>query len=156
MNILEIFYTYAKLSQVAYIDLSQVLNPKDPQSIVDAAISAEQERVPEILANNIFGIGSNNIDPWTMLSPYYKTSPDTGHSDPSSGFAAMLLTNPTYGKVLAIAGTEPTAGVSQFLDDLLFSDRRWPGHGASASSASTSPIRRRATGAGLGRALRLG
>jgi len=124
MNILETYYTYAKLSQVAYIDLSNVTNPLNPQTIVDTAILKEQERVTEALAKDIFSIspGADATDTWTMLSPYYRTSATTGHSDPTSGFAAMLLSNSTYGKVLSIAGTEPTAGASQFLDDLMFSD----------------------------------
>ncbi|MDD2893429.1 MAG: lipase family protein [Halothiobacillaceae bacterium] len=132
MNILETYYTYAKLSQAAYIDLSPAMigasNPLDGTEIANAA--KKQERVPFALAQNIFGVGPSNTNPadtWTMLSPYYKTGSwllgsSTGHSDPSSGFAGMLLTNPTYGKVLAIAGTEPTNGASQFVYDLMFSD----------------------------------
>jgi VCBS repeat-containing protein len=130
MNILETYYTYAKLSQAAYIDLSPAKigtdNPFDSTKIVDAASS--QERVPQYLAENIFGVGNNTTpnDTWTMLSPYYKTGSwlgsNTGHSDPTSGFAGMLLSNPVYGKVLSIAGTEPTNGASQFFYDLMFSD----------------------------------
>jgi len=126
MNILEIYYTYAKLSQAAYIDLSPAKigtdNPFGITRIAQAA--ADQERVPEFLAKDIFGVvNPSPADTWTMLSPYYKTGGITGHSDPSSGFAGMLLTNPTYGKVLAIAGTEPTSGSgTQFVQDLLFSD----------------------------------
>lgn len=123
MNILETYYTFAKLSQAAYIDLSPAkingADPKNNATIAQAA--ADQDRVPLSLAENIFGAKSTTADTWTMLSPYYKTSGSTGHSDPSSGFAAMLLSNPTYGKVLAIAGTEPTAE-GQFVADLLFSD----------------------------------
>jgi len=126
MNILETYYTYAKLSQAAYIDLSGVAAPLNSVEIVNAASSNAQQRVPLELAKNVFGVGDNNTNPadtWTMLSPYYKTGGITGHSDPSSGFAGMLLTNPTYGKVLAIAGTEPTsANGTQFVQDLLFSD----------------------------------
>lgn len=121
MNILETYYTYAKLSQAAYIDLSS----KGQNFTVDdiIALAVGQERVPRALVSQLFGKDATDPDYWTMLSPYYKTSPSTGHSDPTSGFAAMLLSNPNpeYGKVLAIAGTEPTAE-GQFVADLLFSE----------------------------------
>lgn len=131
MNILETYYTYAKLSQAAYIDLSPaklgINSPLNATIITQAA--KNQERVSLALAENIFGVGAANTNPsdtWTMLSPYYKTGSwygsSTGHSDPTSGFAGMLLSNANYGKVLAIAGTEPTNGASQFVYDLLFSD----------------------------------
>lgn len=125
MNVLETYYTYAKLSQAAYIDLSpSMIGTDNPFSNVRIAKAADdQERVPKTLAENIFGVGASNTDPWTMLSPYYKTGGITGHSDPASGFAGMLLSNPTYGKILAIAGTEPTSGSgTQLFQDLMFSD----------------------------------
>lgn len=110
MNILETYYTYAKLSQAAYIDLSAVANPLDKQAIVIAAASPDQKRVTEALAKDIFGVDATGTDYWTMLSPYYRTGTylglNNGHSDPASGFAGMLLSNPTYGKVLAIARTK--------------------------------------------------
>ena len=53
---------------------------------------------------------------WTILDPYFKRSDATGHSDPASGFAAMLVHNAAYGKVLAIAGTEPQAPWQKFYD----------------------------------------
>ena len=80
MNILETYYTYAKLSQAAYIDLSSVANPLSSVEIVKAASSDAQQRVPEFLAKNIFGVGDNTNpnDTWTMLSPYYKTGSQVG------------------------------------------------------------------------------
>ena len=121
MNILEKYYTYAKLAQAAYVDLSSKGQRPSVSDIV--SLASIQDRVPEALAKDIFGVGATDSNYWTMLSPYYKASPSTGHSDPDSGFAAMLLSNPdpAYGKVLAIAGTEPTAE-GQFVADLLFSD----------------------------------
>jgi len=120
MNILETYYTYAQLSQAAYIDLSSKGQHPSADDIVALAVS--QERVPRALANSLFGKDTTDTNYWTMLSPYYRISADTGHSDPTSGFAAMLLSNPDYGKVLSIAGTEPTNGINQFVDDLLYSD----------------------------------
>ncbi|MBK9160742.1 MAG: hypothetical protein IPM27_04145 [Nitrosomonadales bacterium] len=83
MNILETYYTYAKLSQAAYIDLSAEKinngNPFDIGTIVKAAIS--QERVPEFLAKDIFGVTNPNpADTWILLSPYYKTGSWLGSS----------------------------------------------------------------------------
>lgn len=44
MNTLEIYYTYAKLSQAAYIDLSKVVSPLSNVEIVKAASSDEQQK----------------------------------------------------------------------------------------------------------------
>src|SRR5581483_1911587 len=107
MSILETYYTYAKLAQAAYIDLSNA-SWQDPVAIVNEGII--QGRMPEHLGLDLF----TGPDAWTLLSPYYKTSNLTGHSDPASGFAGMLLSNPTYGKVLAIAVTEPTNNVQVY------------------------------------------
>lgn len=60
---------------------------------------------------------------WSLLDPYYRKSVETGHSDPNSGFSAMLLQNSSYGKVLAIAGTEPNAP-GQNVADLVEADIR--------------------------------
>ncbi len=131
MNILETYYTYAKLAQAAYIDLSQGElsvgdDPKDQDVIVDAGSSKDQQRMPEYLGKQLFGAGLNSTpDYWTILSPYHLTSPNSGHSDPDSGFAAMLLEHPVHGKVLSIAGTEPGKGKdegSQTKWDLLDAD----------------------------------
>ncbi|MBK9160187.1 MAG: hypothetical protein IPM27_01205 [Nitrosomonadales bacterium] len=65
MNTLETYYTYAKLSQAAYIDLSNVANPTNKQAIVNAAYSDAQQRVPRYLAENIFGVGATNTNPAT-------------------------------------------------------------------------------------------
>ncbi|MES9858353.1 MAG: hypothetical protein ABW166_17395 [Sedimenticola sp.] len=131
MNILETYYIYAKLSQAAYIDLSPSLlsvgdDPKNPDIIVNAATSPYQSRMPESIGQQFFGSGqSPSPDHWTILSPYHLTSPNSGHSDPDSGFAAMLLEHPVHGKVLSIAGTEPGKGKdegSQTKWDLLDAD----------------------------------
>jgi hypothetical protein len=79
MNILETYYTYAKLSQVAYIDLSGFGSNPDWSIIATAA--KNQNRVPEALAQDIFNVA--NPDYWMVLSPYYKTDGITGHSDPA-------------------------------------------------------------------------
>lgn len=123
MNTLETYYTYAKLSQAAYIDLSPLeIGSKNPFNNDDIAQAAkDQERVPLTLAQNIFSNNASNPDRWTMLSPYYRTGATTGHSDPASGFAGMLLSNPTYGKVLAISGTEPGKDWQTYYD-LVVSD----------------------------------
>ncbi|MES9857005.1 MAG: hypothetical protein ABW166_10420 [Sedimenticola sp.] len=130
MNILETYYTFSKLSQAAYIDLSLgVLKgalPDDPFTIVDAGSSKDQKRMPKDLGEQLFGAVDNpSPDHWTILSPYHLTSPNSGHSDPGSGFAAMLLEHPDHGKVLSIAGTEPGKGTdegSQTKWDLLDAD----------------------------------
>ena len=86
-----------------------------PETIIDEGASerlpGNSERIPEALGRQMFD-PSKQADVtgrWTILDPYFKRSDDTGHSDPASGFAAMLVHNAAYGKVLAIAGTEPTA-----------------------------------------------
>lgn len=123
MNTLETYYTYAKLSQAAYIDLSPLaIGDKNPFSNDDIAQAAkDQQRAPLALAQNIFSNNASDPERWTMLSPYYRTGGRTGHSDPTSGFAGMLLSNPTYGKVLAIAGTEPGSNWQTYYD-LVVSD----------------------------------
>ncbi|MES9879788.1 MAG: calcium-binding protein, partial [Sedimenticola sp.] len=116
MNILDTYYTYAKLAQAAYIDLSPSMleagqSYKNVDDIVKAGTSDKQKRMPEFLGQQLFGSGKTPTpDHWTILSPYHLTSPNSGHSDPDSGFAAMLLEHPDHGKVLSIAGTEPGKG----------------------------------------------
>jgi hypothetical protein len=106
MSVVESYYTYAKLAGAAYVDLSNIANPTNPQVAADALV--DQKRMSRALGEQMFGAGANTTpDHWTMLSPYYRSSVQTGHSDPASGFAGMLLSHPVYGKVLAIAGTEP-------------------------------------------------
>ncbi len=130
MNNLSTFYTYAKLAQAAYIDLSPFqlsgTSPYKPTDIVSTGASKDQKRMPEDLGEQLFGSGKTPTqDHWTILSPYYLTSPNSGHSDPGSGFAAMLLEHPDHGKVLSIAGTEPGKGTdegSQTKWDLLDAD----------------------------------
>lgn len=124
MSNLQTYYTYARLAQTAYIDLSSVGN--EWRASADALVPATtvislgalptQERMPNALGNRLFLAEEEN---WHVISPYY--NPVNGHSD-ESGFAAMLLSNPTEGKVLAIAGTEPTAGWGQVYKDLLEAD----------------------------------
>jgi len=48
MNILETYYTYAKLSQAAYIDLSS--KGQNPSVTDIVSLAKSQERVPEVLA----------------------------------------------------------------------------------------------------------
>ncbi|MES9856999.1 MAG: hypothetical protein ABW166_10390 [Sedimenticola sp.] len=77
MNILETYYTYAKLSQAAYIDLSPSLlsvgdDPKNPDIIVNTATSPYQSRMPESIGQQFFGSGQNpSKDHWKILSPYH-------------------------------------------------------------------------------------
>lgn len=127
MRLLETYYTYAKLAQAAYIDLGRknrgtlfdAQGNVRGQVIVDAGAEEGQERFPLELGMQMLG---GNTPQWKMLSPYFLTSPDTGHSDPTSGFAGMLLQKEGSGeKVLSIAGTEPSAP-GQFVSDLLVSD----------------------------------
>ena len=122
MTIQEI-YDYAKLSTLAYVDLSEHgQNDITPKIIVEEGSKTENpgnsERIPEALGRQMFD-PSKQADVtgrWTILDPYFKRSDDTGHSDPASGFAAMLVHNAAYGKVLAIAGTEPQAPWQKFYD----------------------------------------
>ncbi len=111
MNELETYYTYAKIAQAAYIDLSGFSTSTITGSDI-AEAGREQGRTPLALGTAMF-TGSN---PWTMLSPYYRTGGRTGHSDPDSGFAGMLLANPEGDKVLAIAGTEPSVNGQTYWD----------------------------------------
>jgi Ca2+-binding RTX toxin-like protein len=125
MTILDTYYTYAKLAQAAYVDLSGYDRATtDLGSVaVNEAAKGDPQRMAEQLAKQFFGEGdyATPATTWTLLDPYYKTSPETGHSDPDSGYAAMLLSNPEYGKVLAIAGTEP-GQPGQTWEDLFSSD----------------------------------
>lgn len=117
-------YDYAKLSVLAYVDLSKYEKDKVVSDvIIREAFSKDppgnSARIPEALGRQMFDPSkpADISGRWTMLDPYFKTSSATGHSDPASGFAAMLVENPTYGKVLAIAGTEPN-GPGQVVQDL--------------------------------------
>ncbi len=60
MNILETYYTYAKLSQAAYIDLSS----KGQNFTVDdiIALAVGQERVPRALVSQLFGKDATDPD----------------------------------------------------------------------------------------------
>jgi Ca2+-binding RTX toxin-like protein len=112
MTILDTYYTYAKLAQAAYIDLSGYDRATAMQggTAADEAVTGDPQRLPKQLADQLFGVSNDYSTPattWTLLDPYYKTSAASGHSDPASGYAGMLLSNPEFGKVLAIAGTEP-------------------------------------------------
>jgi Ca2+-binding RTX toxin-like protein len=127
MTVLEKYYVYASLAQTAYVDLSSAkLNagesPYDPAIIARVAGADGQQRLPTARADQLFGLGNYvGLDSWTLHSPYYRTSSKTGHSDPASGFAGMLLSHPDYGKVLAIAGTEP-GQPAQTAKDLIEAD----------------------------------
>ena len=127
---IQAIYDYAKLANFAYVDLSRYLKGElKLKNIVDEAASEENPgataRIPKVLAKQMFAPATPEdadfTGTWTLLDPYFKTSDGTGHSDPASGFAAMLLENDTYGKVLAIAGTEPSAP-GQLEQDLLDAD----------------------------------
>jgi pimeloyl-ACP methyl ester carboxylesterase len=125
MNIQKI-YDYAKLATLSYVDLSEYAKKSDAiANVINKAASSQNpgktERIPKILGTQMFAptdnISTDITGKWSLLDPYFKTSADSGHSDPDSGFAAMLLSNDTYGKVLAIAGTEP-GGPEQLYWDL--------------------------------------
>lgn len=124
MSPLETYLTYSALAQVAYIDISKTAIGSSwdgtatirRETIIDAG--RNQIRVPEALGRQLFADGE-----WNMLSPYYRTGSLTGHSDPDTGFAGMLLSHPTIGKALAIAGTQPTDNVQAYFD-LLDADVR--------------------------------
>ena len=90
-------YDYAKLSVLAYVDLSKhVKTAITSKIIIDEAFSEDppgnSARIPEPLGRQMFdpGESADISGRWTMLDPYFKTSSATGHSDPASGFAAML------------------------------------------------------------------
>ena len=90
-------YDYAKLSVLAYVDLSKYNKNKiTPNDIVTEGAGARppgnSARIPEPLGRQMFdpGESADISGRWTMLDPYFKTSSATGHSDPASGFAAML------------------------------------------------------------------
>ncbi len=81
-------------------------------------------RIQKVLGEQIFdpGAPADTTGKWKVLDPYFNPSyATTGHSDPASGFASMLVENDTYGKVLAIAGTEPS-GPEQKEQDLAEAD----------------------------------
>lgn len=128
MNI-QAIYDYAKLATFCYVDLSALLSPKNIDEIIYAAAHADNpgatERIPTVLGSQMFDprFAADITGRWTLLDPYFRPHPDTGHSDPASGFAAMLLENDTYGKVMAIAGTEPGAP-EQWYYDLAEADGR--------------------------------
>ena len=92
-------YDYAKLSVLAYVDLSASDSPKNPDKIIDVASSSKapgnSARIPEALGRQMFDPSkpADISGRWTMLDPYFKTSSATGHSDPARGFAAMLVEN---------------------------------------------------------------
>lgn len=126
MNIQEI-YDYAKLATLSYVDLSKYLRSGfTAKNVVDEGASIDNpgatKRVPTALGTQM--LNPDNDTPaditgkWTVLDPYFTANPmTTGHSDPASGFAAMLVQNDTTGKkVLAIAGTEPSAPEQAFMD----------------------------------------
>ena len=107
MTIQEI-YDYAKLSTLAYVDLSEHGQAEiTPEIIVEEGAGKENpgksERIPEALGKQMFDPKkpADVTGRWKILDPYFKRSDDTGHSDPVSGFAAMLVHNATYGKVLS-------------------------------------------------------
>ena len=129
LNIQQI-YDYAKLATLAYVDLSTEENPTVPSVIIRVAKESNAPgntaRLPESLGTQTLNpsgaISADITGKWTILDPYFRKSEATGHSDPASGFAAMLVQNDTTGaKVLAIAGTEPSAP-QQAVQDLLEAD----------------------------------
>ena len=110
MNDMEVINTYAKLANLAYLDLSKWSIPEgrsidDKETIIDVSISRRQEVLPEALVRQLIASRDQSED-WSILTPYYKTDPITRHSDPDTGFAGMLLGHEQHGKVLVIAGTE--------------------------------------------------
>ena len=90
-------YDYAKLSVLAYVDLSAISSPKDPSEIVRIAKTDDPHgnsaRLPEALGSQMFdsSVPADISGHWELLDPYFKPSDATGHSDPASGFAAMLV-----------------------------------------------------------------
>ena len=137
MNI-QAIYDYAKLATLAYVDLSGYSRLGfSTADIIKEGVSnrnpGKTERIPTALGTQMFNPGGSLPDgtvisadttgQWTVLDPYFNPSVATGHSDPASGFAAMLVSNPIYGKVLAIAGTEPNAP-GQFEQDFKDADVR--------------------------------
>ena len=93
-------YDYAKLSVLAYVDLSKHEKTAiTPESIIDEGADkrppGDSARIPEALGRQMFDPKepADISGRWTMLDPYFKTSSATGHSDPASGFAAMLVEN---------------------------------------------------------------
>lgn len=86
MTIQEI-YDYAKLSTLAYVDLSEHGRDKiTPKIIIDEGAS---ERLPGNSARIPRKLGEQMFDPdtpagvtgrWKILDPYFKRSDDTGHS----------------------------------------------------------------------------
>lgn len=127
MNIQEI-YDYAKLATLSYVDLSEHSKSElaDAQIVIGEGASTlnpgDTARIPIALGTQMLGpttsISTDITGQWTVLDPYFTANPTTtGHSDPASGFAAMLVQNGTTGnKVLAIAGTEPSAQDQTFWD----------------------------------------
>lgn len=140
MNIQDI-YDYAKLATLSYVDLSGYTKGLAviPTNVVKEGASDKNpgatERIPKSLGTQMLNPGATLPDgtivsaditgQWTVLDPYFigYQNPN-GHSDPASGFAAMLVQNDTTGKkVLTIAGTEPNAP-GQFAQDLVEADGR--------------------------------
>ena len=73
--------------------------PKDPSEIIRIAKADDAPGnsacIPEALGRQMFDPSkpADISGRWTMLDPYFKTSSAAGHSDPASGFAAMLVEN---------------------------------------------------------------
>lgn len=130
MNIQEI-YDYAKLATLSYVDLSKhSRSGLTAANVISEGKSTDNpgatERIPEVLGKQMLAptadIPADITGKWTVLDPYFRPSGATGHSDPESGFAAMLVRNDTTGKkVLTIAGTEPS-GPGQMVQDLIQAD----------------------------------
>lgn len=86
MTIQEI-YDYAKLSTLAYVDLSEHGQAEiTPEIIVEEGAGKENpgksERIPEALGKQMFDPKkpADVTGRWTILDPYFKRSDDTGHS----------------------------------------------------------------------------
>ena len=85
MTIQEI-YDYAKLSTLAYVDLSTSVSPKNPDKIIEVAKGDDppgnSARIPEALGRQMFDPSkpADVTGRWTILDPYFKRSDDTGHS----------------------------------------------------------------------------
>lgn len=105
LNIQQI-YDYAKLATLAYVDLSASSSPKDPDTIIQIAKEAGAPggtaRIPEKLGTQMLNpnseVPTDITGQWSVLDPYFigYQNPN-GHSDPASGFAAMLVQNQTTG-----------------------------------------------------------
>ncbi|MFA9949860.1 hypothetical protein [Dentiradicibacter hellwigii] len=86
MTIQEI-YDYAKLSTLAYVDLSKHGRDKiTPEIIIDEGASerlpGKSARIPEALGRQMFDPKepADITGRWTILDPYFKRSDDTGYS----------------------------------------------------------------------------